>query len=355
MNKKLRLIIVAIIAVIILGTLVIQRLSSRETVLPPNSPRGNSAPLQIKTLMLKHETINNNVLVSGSIIADEEVEIKSEISGKIAAIYFIEGRSVGKGDTLVKINDSELQAQYLRLKYRKELLTDIEFRQKKLLEKNAISQEEYDMALNELNVNKAEIEVVKAQLEKTVIRSPFNGIIGLRNVSEGSYVTNNITIASLQSINQIKIDFAIPERYSADIKTGDRIHFKISGSDTRFTASVYAIEPKIDQVTRTLKIRARCSNPGMKILPGSFADVEVLLRKIDNAILVPTESVVPELKGQKVFLVKNGKAFPQSIQTGIRTDKNVQVTGGLSENDTLITTGILQLKPGMPVQILELR
>jgi membrane fusion protein (multidrug efflux system) len=353
MNKKSRIVLFAIIAVVVLAAIVIPKLNSKETGVRSNNTR-SGAILQVKGTVLKNVNIDNNILVSGTIIADEEVELKSEISGKVVAIYFSEGRSVNKGDELIKINDSELQAQLLSLKYKKELLSDIEFRQKKLLEKNAISQEEYDTALNELNVNKAEIEVVQAQLDKTLIRAPFNGTIGLRNVSEGSYVTNNNVIASLQSLNQVKIDFAIPERYSQDIKIGDPIHFTISGSESKFTASVYAIEPKIDQVTRTLKIRAKCTNAGMKLLPGTFADVEVILKKIVNTIMVPTESIVPELKGQKVFLVKNGKAFSQSIQTGIRTDKNVQVTEGLSENDTLITTGILQVKTGMPVQISEL-
>ncbi len=354
MNKKIRIIIFSIIGVIILAAIVIPKLSDEKSETPTNSLRGKGSLLQVKGIVLKYQTIDNNILVSGSVLADEEVELKSEISGKVTSIYFTEGRSVSKGDSLVKINDSELQAQLQRLKYRKELLSDIEFRQKKLLEKSAISQEEYDTALNELNVNKAEIEVVSAQLDKTLIKAPFNGIIGLRNVSEGSFVTSSTVIASLQSINQIKIDFAIPEKYSSDIKIGDRVNFKISGLETRYSATVYAIEPKIDPMTRTLKIRAKASNPGLKLLPGSFADVEVILKKIDGTILVPTESVVPELKGQKVFLVKNGKAFPQSIQTGIRTDKYVQVSGGLSEKDTLITTGILQLKPGMSVQIQEL-
>jgi membrane fusion protein (multidrug efflux system) len=353
MNKKVRVILLSAVGVIILAAIIIPKLSDKKSNPTSNISRSGTS-LQVKAIVLKYESLNNNILVSGSILADEEVDIKSEISGKIIGIYFTEGRSVSKGDSLLKINDAELQAQLQRLKYRKELLTGIEFRQKKLLEKSAISQEEYETALNELNVIKAEIELAKAQLDKTLIRAPFNGVIGLRNVSVGSFVTNNSIIASLQSINQLKIDFAIPERYSVFIKIGDPVNFKISGSETKHSAHVYAIEPKIDPMTRTLKIRAKTNNPGAKLLPGSFADVEVVLNKIDKTILVPTESIVPELKGQKVFLLKNGKAFPQSIQTGIRTDKNVQVTNGLVENDTLIVTGILQLKPAMPVKISEL-
>ncbi|QQS36303.1 MAG: efflux RND transporter periplasmic adaptor subunit [Ignavibacteriales bacterium] len=352
MKKNIRIILISIILLIILAAVIIPKLGGNEE--SPATVQRNTGLLQVKAMILHPETIDNNILVSGTIIADEEVELKSEISGKIISIFFDEGRFVSKGDSLVKINDSELRAQLQRLKFRQELLSDIEFRQKKLLEKNAISQEEYDTALNELNVNKAEIQVLQAQLDKTIIRASFNGIIGLRNVSEGSYVTNNNVIASLQSLSFVKVDFAIPERYSSDIKTGDQVNFKISGIDVKYTATVYAIEPKIDPVTRTLKIRAKCSNPGMKLLPGSFADVEVLLKKISNTIMVPTESVVPELKGQKVFLYKDGKVFPQSIQTGIRTDKRVQVINGLMPNDTLITTGILQVKPDMPVKISEI-
>ena len=236
---------------------------------------------------------------------------------------------------------------------RLELQKDTEYRQKQLLEKEAISQEDYDMTANQLQVNQAEVELIKAQIDKTEIRAPFSGIVGLKNVSEGSFVNNSMIIASLQNINPIKIDFSIPERYSSMVSVGDEINFTISGNNKKYVGKVYAIEPKIDPVTRTLKIRALCSNTGREILPGSFANVELVLKKIENAILVPSEALIPDIKGQKVFLYKNGKAVPQQVETGIRTDVNVQLTSGVSEGDTIITSGMLQLRPGSQVSISE--
>ncbi|MEJ2504672.1 MAG: efflux RND transporter periplasmic adaptor subunit, partial [Ignavibacteriaceae bacterium] len=255
------------------------------------------------------------------------------------------------GDLLVKINDADLQAQLQSAKSRLELQKDTEYRQKQLLEKEAISQEDYDMTANQLQVNQAEVELIKAQIDKTEIRAPFSGIVGLKNVSEGSFVNNSTIIASLQNINPIKIDFSIPERHSSMVEVGDEINFTISGNNKKYIGKVYAIEPKIDPVTRTLQIRALCSNTGREILPGSFASVELVLKKIENAILVPSEALIPDIQGQKVFVYRNGIATPQQVETGIRTDKTVQLTSGVSEGDTIITSGMLQLRPGAPVKI----
>jgi membrane fusion protein, multidrug efflux system len=349
-NTKTILILASVAVVIIL--LAIPKLKSTENSTTPSGQK-STGPLPVKAHITKYEVLDNKVLTTGTILANEEVDLKSEVDGKITKIYFHEGSYVNKVDLLVKINDADLQAQLQSAKSRLELQKDTEYRQKQLLEKEAISQEDYDMTANQLQVNQAEVELIKAQIDKTEIRAPFSGIIGLKNVSEGSFVNNSMVIASLQNINPIKIDFSIPERYSSMVEVGDEINFTISGSDKKYVGKVYAIEPKIDQVTRTLKIRALCPNTGREILPGSFANVELVLKKIENAILVPSEALVPDIKGQKVFLYKNGTAVPQQVETGIRTDMNVQLTSGISEGDTIITSGMLQLRPGTPVSISE--
>ena len=351
MKHKIKLIVIIVVVIVAVVLLALPKLDSSEN---QNVQSNTNAPLPVKAYIIKPQTLANNVLTSGTILANEEVELKSEESGKITNIYFKEGSRVKKGDLLVKINDAELQAQLEKAKYNLKLLEDREYRQRVLLEREAISKEDYEVSLNELNVVKADIELIKAQIEKTEIRAPFDGIIGLRNVSEGSFVNTNTIIATLQNINPVKIDFAIPEKYAGIVKTGDLVRFKIVGRDEIYTAKVYAIEPKIDPLTRTLKLRAVYSNPAGNILPGSFADVELILEKIDNAIMVPTHSIVPELKSQKVFLYKNGQAVSQNVEIGTRTDQRVQIVSGLKENDTLITSGILQIRPGMPVVISEI-
>lgn len=353
MKKNIKKILIALVIVVVIALLSIPKLSSSDPADNPRNARETNTSLPVKAHILKQESLDNRVLTSGSIIANEEVQLMSEVAGKIVKIFFREGSVVNEGDMLVKINDSELQAQLTREEYRIKLLQDTELRQKKLLEKDAISQVEYDISLNELNVTKAEIELINARIEKTEIKAPFSGVVGLKFVSEGSYVTSSTVIASLQNINPIKIDFSIPEKYASSVKRGDNINFKVTGDEKTYTGKIYAIEPKIDPVSRTLKIRGIYNNPGNNIFPGSFADVELVLKQINDAVMIPTHALVPELKGQKVFLYKNGKAFPQSVETGIRNEERVQITSGLNNNDTLITSGILQIRPGMPIKISE--
>jgi len=353
MKNKFKIIIIITVILLVAVLLALPKIGSSGK--DSNNQSDVSKKLSVKAHVIKAERLSNNVIISGTILANEEVELKNEVPGKITNILFKEGSNVKKGDLLVKINDAELRAQLDRAKYNLKLLEDREYRQRVLLEREAISQEDYDVSLNELNVVKADIDLVKAQIDKTEIKAPFDGVIGLKNVSEGSFVNTTTVIATLQNINPLKIDFSIPEKYSGMVKVGDPVKFKIVGTDKVYTGKVYAIEPKIDPLTRTLKMRALYSNPARNILPGSFADVELVLNEIDDALMVPTHSIVPELKGQKVFLFKNGNAVPRNVEIGIRTDTTVQVTKGLSENDTLITSGILQIRPGMPVVISEFK
>ncbi len=352
MKKNIKTFGIIGIVIVILIILAIPKLKSDESK-PGGRGFGAAGPLPVKAHILKYQALDNKVLTTGTVLANEEVDLKSEVNGKITNIFFKEGSAVKEGALLVKINDADLQAQLQSAKSRLELQKDTEYRQKQLLEKEAISQEDYDMTANQLQVNEAEVELIKAQIAKTEIRAPFSGIIGLKNVSEGSFVTNSMIIASLQNINPIKIDFSIPERYSSMVNVGDEINFTITGSDKQFIGKVYAIEPKIDPVTRTLKLRALCSNTGREILPGSFANIQLVLKKIEDAILIPSEALIPDIKGQKVFIYRNGKAVPQQVGTGIRTDINVQLTSGVAEGDTIITSGMLQLRPGVPVTISE--
>ena len=350
MKKNIKAILIIAAVVIVLILLAIPKLKSSEESTNGSGVK-SAGPLPVSAHITKYEVLDNKVLTTGTVLANEEVDLKSEVNGKITKILFHEGSYVNEGDLLVKINDADLQAQLQSAKSRLELQKDTEYRQKQLLEKEAISQEDYDMTANQLQVNQAEVELIKAQIDKTEIRAPFSGIVGLKNVSEGSFVNNSTVIASLQNINPIKIDFSIPERHSSMVEVGDEINFTISGNNKKYIGKVYAIEPKIDPVTRTLQIRALCSNTGREILPGSFASVELVLKKIENAILVPSEALIPDIQGQKIFVYRNGIATPQQVETGIRTDKTVQLTSGVSEGDTIITSGMLQLRPGAPVKI----
>jgi membrane fusion protein, multidrug efflux system len=316
---------------------------------------GQKPRLMVEALVIKSSRLDNKLIVTGSVLANESLELKSESSGKIIRLLFEEGKPVSKGNLLLEINNDEILAQLQKQRHNQKLNQDNEFRQRKLLEKDAISQEEYDNALNRLNTTVADINLLEAQLEKTRIKAPFDGVIGLRYVSQGAYISPSTAVATLYNISPAKIEFAIPARYSAQLKTGEKILFTIENDLTIYEGQVYAIEPRIDPETRTLKIRARSENKGGRLIPGQFVRVQLVLESVGDAVLVPTEAVIPDQGGKKVFIVSAGKAKEAKIETGIRTENSLEVLSGLKAGDTLITTGILQLRQGLDVEIQKIK
>lgn len=308
-------------------------------------------PLKVNAIVVNSSSMENLIYASGTLLANEEVEIKNEIAGKITAIIFKEGSRVKKGDLLLTLYDDDLLAQLKKLQLQKEIAEKSEERQKDLLTVNGISQQDYDISLNQLNTIKADIDLIHSNLSKTQIAAPFGGIIGLKSVSRGAFLAANTTIATIQSIEPVKLEFALPERYRMMININSEIHFTTESSDGIFKGKIYAFEPKIDLKTRSVLVRAICKNDELKLFPGAFAHIEIPLKKEENTILIPTQAIVPELKGQKVFISKNGIAEKISVETGIRNDTSIQITSGLKKGDTLLVTGIMQVKQGMPLTI----
>jgi membrane fusion protein (multidrug efflux system) len=317
------------------------------------SPGSKPVPSNVTITVVHAGKFETRIVATGTTLSNEEVDLKPEASGKIVQILFKEGDKVEKGALLLKLNDADLVAQMKKLELQRKLASEKEARLKKLLDMKGVSQEEYDAALNMVQGTDADIEFTKAQIEKTELHAPFDGVIGLKSVSEGSYVSPTVKIASMQQLDPMKIDFFIPEKYSGSIQKGQKLTFHASGQTEEFEGQIYAIEPKIDLATRTLQLRAICSNKQGKIHPGAFAKIELVMNEAPNTIMIPTEALVPVLKGQNVFLYKNGIAVPRPVETGSRTDTQIEITHGLSDGDTVITTGIMQLKPGGPVTIMQ--
>lgn len=318
------------------------------------SSQNDSNLLEVEAVQIEHETIEDQIFTSGSVRADESVELSAEASGIITDIFFSEGSSVEEGDLLVKINDSELQAEKRRATFRLNLAEQREERQKRLLERGGISQDDYDATLNEVNVIRSELELINARIDQTEIRAPFGGLVGLKYVSEGSYISPNSQIASLQALDPIKVDFSIPERYIGRVSIGDRINYTVQGVDSTFTGEVYAIEPNISRETRSISLRARSENADRLLFPGAFASITLILDEIDDALMIPTISLIPELNSQKVYIIKNGRVEEVRVQTGIRTSSKVQIIEGIAPGDTVLTTGLLQVNPGTEVEITQL-
>lgn len=288
---------------------------------------------------------------TGSLLPDEEVELSFETSGKVVGIFFSEGTRVKKGDLLAKINDKPLQAQLLKLQAQKKLTEEREFRQRQLLDRDAISRESYDQVATELQSLEADIMLIEARIAETELRAPFDGIVGLRMISEGAFATTQTKIVRLVKISPLKIEFSVAERYAGEITPGFPITFVIDGVNKTFEAKVYAVDPKVNMDTRTISVRALYANTNEELKPGRFASVRALLSQIDNTVSIPTEAIIPEMDGEKVFIYKNGKAEQVRVTTGLRTESRIQIVEGLQFGDTLLTTAILQLRSNLPVQL----
>ena len=306
-------------------------------------------PLNVSFEVIRTEPISEKINVVGSLLPDEEVDLTFESSGKLIGIYFNEGTMVQKGDLLAKINDLPLQAQLKKLVSQIPLAENRVFRQKMLLEKDAVSQEAFEQVTSDLNQLRADIELVKSQISQTELKAPFDGYIGLRLVSEGNYVSPTAVIARLTKISPMKINFSVPERYAFQIKNGTPIKFKTDANSTQTEASVYALDAVINSETRTRDVRAIFPNAKREWMPGAFVSVEISLNEIPNAISIPSQAIIPELGIDKVFLYKSGKAQPAEVVAGLRTEAKVQIIRGLQVGDTLLTSGMLQLRTGTPV------
>ncbi len=309
----------------------------------------DKTPLVVETMVLSPSASNLNQTFTGTLLANEAVEIRAEVPGRIETIGFEEGAQVAKNQLLIKINDDELQAQLLKIDARVELATTEVNRKKELFALKGISQEELDISTNNLRTLVAEKELLKAQLNKTEIRAPFAGTIGLRSLSVGAFVTATALLTTLQQIDPIKIDFKVPEKTNRLLKKGQEFSFTTEGSSTTYQAKVYAKESYIDPETRTILVRALCRNIDQQLIPGSFARIKLQLNPNQQSIFIPAQAVIPVLNGEQAYIIKNGLATPCPVATGIRTDSTVEIQNGLNAGDTLILTGLLQLKPGQPI------
>ena len=347
---KIKTLVYTLLVIGLVG-LIGYRITKNSGAKGPKDKGKDEQPITVSGTVVKLQTFDNNLALSGSIEANEQVEIRSEVSGIVKTINFQEGSNIAKGQVLLKVDDIELKAQLAQAKTKQNLASENERRAKLLLQKEAISQEEYDVARADHQSAKAQSQLILAQIEKTTVRAPFSGKIGLRSISPGTYVTPALLIAKLVNIGQLKITFSIPEKYTSQVKKNGTITFKVTGSDRTYTAKIYAIEPEVEIATRTLKVRALADNKDGKLLPGTFADVQLPLDIIKDAVVIPTEAIIPVQDGKKVFIANKGMAKEIMVETATRTDASILVLSGLKAGDTVLTSGVMSLKDEAPIVV----
>lgn len=352
MTKTVRNISIILIIIVIAALLIVPKLlSTKSNETGPQTSGDQSVPVDV--YIVKPVELENKVITGGTIVANEEVQIRSELTRKVTGIYFKEGTYVPQGKVLFKLDDSDLLARLKKLDLQEALALKTEQRETELLTKGLATQEQYDIAANELATVQADRELVEVELDKTNIRAPFSGVTGFRNVSIGSLVTNANILTTIQDIGKIKIDFSIPEKFIVAFREGQQIKFKVDGIDQEFTGTVVSYDPQLNENTRSIILRATADNKGGRLLPGAFVRVTLELGDITNALLVPSEAIIPKLKGQSIYIMRGGVPKLTDVEIGTRTEKDVQILTELAPGDTVITTNILRIRPNSKVKVVN--
>jgi membrane fusion protein (multidrug efflux system) len=311
-----------------------------------STSRQGSSVLNIEGYVVKPSSLDLTITITGTLKPLEETTLMPEVAGRVVKINILEGKFVKQGTLLIKLFDDDLQAQLHKSEAQLQIAEQTQARQSELVKVNGISQSDYDQSVLQVNSIKADIEVLKVQIRKTEVIAPFDGVIGLRNISLGAEVTPATSLATIRAENQLKLDFSVSEKYSSQVKAGDLVQFEIQGDNKKYDAVVIATEEGIDATTRNLKVRALVNLKNASLVPGAFADVDLRLNENKNALMVPAQAIIPTDRDKQLIVAKSGKAKFVSVITDIRQDSLVEVVKGIKPGDTIVTTGILFIKPG---------
>lgn len=310
-----------------------------------------TGPLVVDGFLVSAETLTDNIEVPGTLLPAEETQLRSEVSGRIVQLNINEGADVQKGALLVKQFDNDLKAQLNKLQVQLKIAIKTEERQKELLAINGISQQEYDLTALQVDNLNADIEAIKIAISKTEIRAPYSGKIGLRNVSLGAYLSTNDVVATIRQTNQLKLEFSVPEKYAKSIDKGYSVKFRVDGGLEEHTGVVLATESGVDQATRTLRVRALVDGDNPELVPGVFAKVQLQMGSATKGLLVPSQAVIPQARNKQVILLRGDSATFTIVETGLRDSAFVEITKGLKVGDTIITTGLMAIRPNAKVKV----
>lgn len=319
------------------------------------NPQPFSAGVPVDAFIVKPEFLNEELEIAGTVAPNQEVAIVSELQRKITSIRVKEGNWVNKGALLFQLDDADLQAQLQRLRQQEKLAELNERRLKDLVDHEAAVQQDYDQAYTNLEVLRAEIRQLQVTIEKTRIRAPFSGRIGIIRAYTGALVSPNTVLTNIVDDGVVKLEFAVPEKYARFIPIGSKQSFTIESDSSRHTATISAREASMDKGTRTLLMRALSANPAGRILPGQSAKVKISVSNAENALMIPSNALVPSAQGYSVFVSKQGKASISPVEIGQRDAEQVQIVKGVAKGDTVITSNLLRLMPGAPLAIAQVQ
>lgn len=305
--------------------------------------------------IVQKKTISDRVEVPGTLLPAEVTEIRAEVSGRVVALNIQEGKTVQKGTLLVKLFDGDLQAQLKKLEVQLEIAAKTEERQRDLLAISGISQQDYDLSALQVENLRADIEAVRIAISKTEIRAPYTGRLGLRQVSLGALLSPNDIVTSISQVDYLKLEFSIPEKYANEARPGSTVIFRVDGGKSNHYASVIATENTVEAATRTLRVRARVNEQHSELVPGTFARVSLQLGQDSNALLVPSQAVIPQARGKQMILLRKDSVHFVNVETGLRDSAFVQILTGVKEGDTVLTTGLMAIRPESRVRVANVK
>jgi membrane fusion protein, multidrug efflux system len=320
----------------------------------PRRQRGGG-PIQAEGFVVRTTSLSENIEVPGTLLPFEITEIRPEISGRVVRLNIPEGRHVQKGTLLVKLFDEDLQAQLQKLEVQLQIAQKTAERYRELLKISGISQQEVDLSELQVSNLKADIGLVKVNIGKTEIRAPYSGRIGLKSISLGAYITPTNLVTTISQTNQLKMQFSVPEKYSGDMPRGKQIDFTVAGAPKKFKATVLATNSAIEENTRTLQVLTAVSGSNPLLVPGSFAKVSLRLGQDDQAIIVPTQAIIPQARNKKVVIYRNGSAAFETVVTGLRDSTFVQIMEGVKPGDTIVTTALLAIQPDSKIKLTKVQ
>lgn len=311
------------------------------------APSSTNATLVVEGYVVKAQAYSEHLTVTGELRAKEQVELMSSSAGQVLDIYFKEGEQVKQGQPILRMDDRQWRTQLTGLKTELNVAQKNYERKKALLDIEGSTQQEVDDIFSTIETLKSQLQQLQLNIDLANIKAPFSGVIGMRNISKGAYLKAGDVITTLTQLNQLKVDFKLPQEHLSSIKVGKTVQVLIN-SDT-VEAKVYAINPTIDQTSRTIHVRAIFEQKSSHIMPGTFAEVVIKTNMESDALLVPTQAIVPQINDQTLYLYKNGKVQRSIVKTGIRTADKVRIVSGVAAGDTVITSGLLMVKEGMSI------
>jgi membrane fusion protein, multidrug efflux system len=328
--------------------------SAKENDKTPVAPVAAQAT-PVDVTIIKPASLKEELEITGSLAANQQVDIVSELTRKITRVNVKEGAYVQQGQLLFELDNADLSAQLEKLHQQEKLATLNEERMRDLISHEAVVQQDYDQAFTNLKVLQAQVAELQVAISKTRIKAPFSGQVGIVHVYPGAVVSVNTILTNLEDNSVVKLDFQVPEKYSHIIIPGSEQKFTVASDSKQYTAKVIAREARLDQNTRTLLVRAVSVNPGRVLLPGQSARLHLALHSSADALMVSSQALMPSSQGYSIYTVKNNHVQLSPIEIGQRGPYTVEVLHGLNNGDTVVTSNLLRLVPGAAVQFVTVK